>query len=163
MKTLALLSLVLLPVPQAQETSAPVLLPVNAKNFSSVIEKSKGRALVINLWASWCKPCVEEFPELQKLQRAYRSKKLDVIFISIDDDAKARQNVMAFLKNMKVSGRSYLKEPGDDEAFINAVNPKWSGSLPTTLIYDPSGRLVQMIGEQTSYFELEKLVLPILP
>ena len=164
MKTALLaLFLVVASIAQGQQATAPALISIDAKTLGAAIAESKGRVLVLNLWATWCKPCVEEFPELMKLQRSYGKKGLDVIFVSIDDDAKAKQKVTAFLRKMKVAGRSYIKQPGDDEAFINAVSSKWSGSLPATLIYDVNSRLTEMIGEQVNYFELEKIVLPLLP
>ena len=149
---------------QGEQSPAPVLLSVDAGSLNVVRAESKGRVLVLNLWATWCKPCVEEFPEFMKLQREFRNKGLDVIFVSIDeDDAKTKQKVTAFLKRMKVSGRSYIKKAGDDENFINAVNPKWSGALPVTLIYDQHGRFVEMESGSLNLFELEKIVKPLLP
>lgn len=150
---------------QAQEhkSPAPALLSLDAKGLDDLREKSKGRVLVLNLWATWCKPCVEEFPELLKLQREYGKKGLDVIFVSIDDDAKAKQKVTAFLKKMRVTRTAYIKEPGDDETFINSVNPNWSGAVPATLIYDSNGRFVEMGVEELDFFELEKIVTPLLP
>lgn len=138
------------------------MVSVDEKGLDAVRAKSLGNVLVLNLWATWCKPCLQEFPELLKLQREYRTKGLEVVFISIDDDLKAKQKVLAFLKKMKVMGTFYIKQTEDDELFINAVNPKWSGALPTTLIYDPSGRLVEMNVEQLNFFELEKIVKPLL-
>ncbi len=147
---------------QAQKSSEPVVVSIDEKGLDTVRAKSLGKILVLNLWATWCKPCIQEFPELLKLQREYRNRNLDVVFISIDDDLKAKQKVLAFLKKMKVSGTFYIKQTEDDELFINAVEPKWSGALPTTLVYDTKGRLVEMNVEQMNFFELEKIVKPLL-
>ena len=148
---------------QDQKSSAPVLYSIDEKGFDALRAESKGRVLVLNFWATWCKPCIEEFPELLKLQRTYRSQGLDVIFVSIDDDAKVKQKVVAFLTKMKVTGRTYIKHTDDDEQFINAVHPKWSGAVPATLVYDANGRFVEMNVEQLNFFELEKIVKPLLP
>ena len=138
------------------------MVSVDEKGLDAVRAKSLGKVLVLNLWATWCKPCIQEFPELLKLQREYRNRGLDVVFISIDDDLKAKQKVLAFLKKMKASGTFYIKQTEDDEMFINAINPKWRGGLPTTLVYDSSCRLVEMVVEQMNFFELEKIVQPLL-
>lgn len=148
---------------QAQKSSAPVLLSLDEKGFDAVRAKSKGKVVVLNLWATWCKPCVEEFPDLVNLQKTYADKGLDVIFISIDDDdAKTKQKVIAFLKKMNVTTASYIKKGGDDEKFINAVSPKWSGAVPTTLVYNRRGELVAMKSEELSVAELESVVKPLL-
>ncbi len=147
---------------QAQKSSEPVVVPVGEKGLDTLRARSLGNVLVVNLWATWCVPCIQEFPELLKLRREYGSRGLDVVFISIDDDLKAKQKVLAFLKKMKASGTFYIKQTEDDELFINAINPKWSGGLPTTLVYDSSGRLAEMVVEQMNFFELEKIVQPLL-
>lgn len=148
---------------QAQKPSAPVLLSLGEKTLDALRAKSKGRVLVMNLWATWCKPCIEEFPDFVKLQKTYADKGLDVIFISIDDDdAKTKHKVMAFLRKMNVSSTSYIKESGDDEKFINAVNRKWTGAVPSTLIYGKNGELVKMKVEESSLAELERIIKPLL-
>jgi thiol-disulfide isomerase/thioredoxin len=150
---------------QAQEenSSAPVLVSIDAGGLDSLRTASRGRVLVLNFWATWCRPCVEEFPELLKLRREFGRRGLDVVFVSIDDDdAGTKQKVLAFLTKRKASGRFYIKRKGDDEAFISAVSPKWSGALPATLIYDSAGRVVEMVVDQMTYFELEKIVKPLL-
>ncbi len=149
-------------ITQAQKPSEPVVVSVDEKGLDAVRAQSLGKVLVLNLWATWCKPCIQEFPELLKLQRTYGERGLDVVFISIDDDLKAKQKVLSFLKKMKVSGTFYIKQTDDDEKFINAVEPKWSGALPTTLIYDQRGRLVEMNVEEMNFFELEKIIKPLL-
>ncbi|MBX2990881.1 MAG: TlpA family protein disulfide reductase [Phycisphaeraceae bacterium] len=148
---------------QAQGTSlGPVLLPIDENGFNALREKSKGRVLVLNFWATWCKPCVEEFPEFLKLQKRHSEKGLDVVFISIDDDSRARQKVTSFLRRLNVTDASYIKETDDDEKFINAMNPRWSGGVPATFIYNRKGELVTMKVEELEKSELERLVLPLL-
>ncbi|MBI5472439.1 MAG: TlpA family protein disulfide reductase [Ignavibacteriae bacterium] len=147
---------------QGQTSAAPVLHPIDEKGLAELKAKSKGSVLVLNFWATWCKPCVEEFPELLKLRQTYAARGVQLVFVSIDDDARARQKVLAFLKKMKVSFPSYLKSSSDDERFINAVDPAWSGALPATFVFDKSGRLVETIVEETTFKELEKRVKPLL-
>ncbi len=156
----ALLLGILLNLAQAQEqtSTAPVLYSIDEKGLTEVKAKSKGNVLVLNFWATWCKPCVEEFPDLLKLQRTYAAKGLRVAFVSIDDDAKARQKVAAFLKKVKISFPSYLKKSSDDERFINSVDSSWSGAIPATFIYDRNGKLVERKTEESTFEELEKSV-----
>jgi thiol-disulfide isomerase/thioredoxin len=95
-------------------------------------------ATLVNIWASWCVPCREEFPELLRLERSYRRRGLRLALVSADFDAPAAR---AFLVKQGVSFRTYLKT-GDDMTFINALDPRWSGALPATFVYDGAGRLV---------------------
>ncbi|MDL1892763.1 TlpA family protein disulfide reductase [Sphingobacteriales bacterium CHB3] len=158
-----LICLVAVSAGQAQGTSpVPVLLPIDENGFDQLREKSKGRVLVMNFWATWCKPCVEELPEFLKLQNTHSEKGLDVVFVSIDDDARARQKVTSFLRRVNVTFPSYIKETDDDEKFINAMHPRWSGAVPATFIYNRKGELVTMKVEELNKSELESLVAPLL-
>jgi thiol-disulfide isomerase/thioredoxin len=142
---------------------SPVLLSIDEAGIDALRQQAQGRVLVLNLWATWCKPCVDEFPHLVKLQERYRSRGLDIVFISVDDDdARTAQRVRAFLKTMNVQSPSYLKKSGNDEAFINAVHPEWSGAVPATFVYTKRGELAAMKVEALSYEELETIILPLL-
>lgn len=142
---------------------SPVLLPIDESRIETLRRESQGRVLVVNLWATWCKPCVEEFPHLVKLQQTYASRGLDLVFVSVDDDdARTTQRVRAFLRKMNVTSPSYLKKSGNDEAFINAVHPRWSGAVPATFVYNKQGELVAMKVEELSYAELERIITPLL-
>lgn len=143
--------------------SSPVLLPVDEHGIAQLRAASEGKILVLNFWATWCKPCLEEFPHLVKLQKEYGAQGLDVVFVSVDDDdARTIRRVRNILAKMGVEAPSYLKQSRDDEAFINAVHPSWSGAVPTTFVYDRNGRLIAMRSEELSFVDLAQLVTPLL-
>mgnify|MGYP001770768615 FL=1 len=142
---------------------SPVLLPVDEHSFAQIRTAAKGKVLVLNFWATWCKPCLEEFPHLVKLQKHYEAQGLDVMFISVDDDdAKTTRRVRSVLATMGVEKPSYLKKSRNDEGFINAVHPSWSGAVPTTFVYDRNGKLIAMRSEEMGFDDLEKIVVPLL-
>ena len=90
---------------------------------------------MINVWSTWCLPCIEEFPYIVNLEKQYDTKDLDVVFLSTDWDENALE-VKQFLKEQNVVGQHYRKKEGDDENFINSISQSWSGVLPFTGIYD---------------------------
>lgn len=148
---------------QAQGVSpAPALLPFSEKTITDVRTQNQGKVLVVNFWATWCKPCLEEFPDLLKLRALYSRQGVEVVFVSIDDDARAKQKVTAFLRRMKVTFPTYIKTTTDDERFINSIHTGWSGALPATFIYDRSGALRSSKIEETSFSELEAIIKPLL-
>lgn len=148
---------------QAQGSSpAPALIPFSEKSISEVRSQNIGKVLVVNFWATWCKPCLEEFPDLLRIREQYARKGVEVVFVSIDDDARAKQKVTTFLRKMKVSFPTYIKETSDDERFINSIHPDWSGALPATFIYDRKGELRKAKIEETSFTELESIIKPLL-
>lgn len=121
---------------------------------------SDSRAVLVNVWATWCLPCRKEFPDLVRLGRDYAKQGLKVIFVSGDFDDQ-RSQVIEFLAAHGVQGDTYLKT-GKDEEFIDAFDPDWSGALPATFLYDGAGSLQHAILESASYERLEKLVVALL-
>jgi thiol-disulfide isomerase/thioredoxin len=93
---------------------------------------------VLNVWASWCAPCREEMPALLAVARARRADGVRLALVSADFDSAAAH---AFLARQGVDFPTWLKR-GDDQSFIAALSPRWSGALPATFVYDASGRQV---------------------
>ena len=120
--------------------SSVELLPSTAAELMDEVNKFKGKKVVlINIWALWCIPCVEEFPMIVDLDKEI--KDLEVIFVSADYEEQA-ESVKAFLKKNSVGPVSYIKKE-KDEPFITGIHPKWSGSLPFTVVYaKESGNIV---------------------
>jgi thiol-disulfide isomerase/thioredoxin len=122
---------------------------INVSDLEKIIKNNDGRALLINVWATWCAPCREEFPELVKLATNY-CKEVRVVGISVDEKGDLDSKVIPFLKNQNASFQNYLLKVVDPEDFINALNKKWGGAIPATFIYDKEGNQKEMIvGKQT--------------
>jgi thiol-disulfide isomerase/thioredoxin len=119
------------------------------------ISRHRGQVLVINVWATWCVPCVEEIPDLTTLSREYH---VQVVGISIDDPQDLTSRVIPFLKKHGVQYPIFVKAPGNDEAFINAMNKQWTGAVPVTFVYDSAGKQRTMLVGKQSYAALHKAV-----
>ncbi|MBM2844955.1 MAG: thiol-disulfide oxidoreductase [Bacteroidetes bacterium] len=143
-------------------TTQPAVLPVDEKEVQSLVTQSVGKVVLLNVWATWCVPCIEEFPHLLKLRSAYASRGLNVKFISIDHPQKSERAVQTFLKRMKVDFPTYIKSTKNDESFMNALHPEWSGAVPATFVYDRSGKLVHTRINAQAYEDFVALVEPLL-
>lgn len=129
--------------PPAAGTAAaqgPPLVLITAPEILDRAARPGARATLVNVWATWCGPCREEFPGLLRVARARAGEGLRLMLVSADFDDQ-QPAVRAFLGARAVSDTAFLKT-GDDMAFINSLSPKWSGALPATFIYDGGGRLV---------------------
>jgi len=118
----------------------PRVLRVGAEQVLSLTRGQGARATLVNVWATWCAPCREEFPSLVRAVAARRSRGLHLVLVSADFEDQLPA-VRKFLRAQGVNGTTYI-ETGDPMAFINAMNPAWSGALPATLVYDAEGRRV---------------------
>jgi thiol-disulfide isomerase/thioredoxin len=119
----------------------PELVSINDKQVAELKASLKGDVVVVNLWATWCGPCVKEFPHLVKLQKLYEKKGVKVVLISVDEPEDVPTAVRPFLKKQNVTFTTYIKS-GDDESFIDAVGSGWRGAIPTTFIFDRTGEQV---------------------
>jgi thiol-disulfide isomerase/thioredoxin len=133
-----------------------VLRTATVDEIERAIRDPGARAVLLNVWATWCGPCREEFPELVRLGREYRPRGLRLVFVSADFADQAGQ-ARAFLKEQGVNFDTFLKT-GDDMKFIDRLDPRWTGALPATFVYDGRGRLRHFHEGKTTYAELEPLV-----
>jgi thiol-disulfide isomerase/thioredoxin len=119
---------------------ASLLVDIEPGEISGILEKYKGEKVVLlNVWATWCAPCVEEFPYITRIQREYADD-VHVVFISADFE-EDRERAIRFLEDHNVNWESYFKL-GRDEDFIDALSPDWRGSLPFTQIISKNGEIV---------------------
>ena len=126
-------------------SAAPVTLErATAPGILQKVAEHKGReAVLVNFWATWCAPCVEEFPMIVDLGRSHRGEGLIVYFVSVDWLDQAEQ-VTAFLKRQGVSGLSFIKDEKDGP-FIDGIAREWIGAVPFTIVYGRrSGAVVDL-------------------
>lgn len=115
------------------------LQPVSSNDLLAHIDTSGAKATLVNVWATWCQPCREEFPDLIRIHDEMKEFGVDVVLVSADFPEQS-QAAKAFLAKYGVDFQTYLKDEKDME-FINSLNPEWSGALPATFIYDRQGNL----------------------
>ena len=143
-------------VKTANEKKTPLLEDVDGEALQQIINSYKGKkAVLVNVWATWCVPCVEEFPEIVKIQRKY-PKELRVIFVSADFP-EDRSRAKKFLKDHNVDWTTYFKT-AKDEAFINSLSKDWTGALPFSKIIDRKGNEVAHWENKASFDTFNKHV-----
>lgn len=123
------------------------LTPVDEAGYQKLIAGNKGKVLLVDFWATYCKPCRAETPQLLALEAKLRSRGFQMVTVSADEPEQ-EGSAVNFIKEMKVPGTAYIRRAKDDDKFGAAIDPKWSGALPALFLYDRNGRKVQsFIGE----------------
>lgn len=110
---------------------------------AKIAEFKEEKPVLVNFWATWCAPCIQEFPYILKLKEKYEGK-FKLILVSGDFE-ESRDEAEAFLKKQGIEFETYFKV-GKDNEFINTISNEWTGALPFTIVYNKEG-------EVSSYWE----------
>ncbi len=104
--------------------------------------KGSGKYRLVNVWATWCGPCVAEFQGLAESDKMYRNRDFEFVSIS-SDEASNQDKALAFLKKKYASNTNYILEGGINKYdMIEAIDPNWQGALPYTVLISPEGKKV---------------------
>jgi len=150
------------PLASAAPARAIFVRAADAPTIKAAIASHKGHVVVVNFWATWCGPCVAEFPALVKLHRKYAAKGVTVIAVSADSPRDRVSKVEPFLRSKHASFTNFIQHASDPEVFIDAFDKSWSGDLPRTLIYDKQGRLVKALSDEQTFATFSAAVKPYL-
>jgi len=114
---------------------------INDEGIRELLKNNSDKLRLINIWATWCGPCVTEFPEFIKMYRMYNARDFEFISISADNPEK-KEKVHEFLKKKQAANKNYIYTGDDKYKMIEAVDPKWQGALPYTVLVEPGGKIV---------------------
>jgi thiol-disulfide isomerase/thioredoxin len=127
---------------EIQWAKEPVKLDsIDAAGISDLVKNKTDKLRLINVWATWCGPCVAEFPDLVTINRMYRDRGLELVTISSDEMAN-KNKALNFLQKKQSSGLNYIYSGDSKYKMIEAIDPKWQGALPYTILVDPGGKVV---------------------
>lgn len=142
-----------------QWAELPVTLEdIDIQGIKDLISNStSGKLRLINIWATWCGPCVMEFPDLVIIDRMYRGRPFEFISISADKQAR-KTDVLNFLQKQQASNKNYIFNNDDVYKLIEAVDPQWQGGLPFTLLIEPGGKIVYKKQDTIDPAQMKKLI-----
>ena len=127
---------------KAQWAGEPVKLDtITADGIKDLVKNNSDKLRVIDVWATWCGPCVAEFPDFVDINRMYRRRDFEFISISADEPAK-RAKALKFLQQSEASNTNYIFNVDDKYKLIDAIDPKWQGALPYTMVIEPGGKII---------------------
>lgn len=121
------------------------------------INQKSDKVKVINFWATWCRPCMEELPHFEKIHRQYKDQNVEVLLVSLDQ-ASMTDKVKNSLKKNDITAKVVLLDEVDFNKWINQVDTTWSGSIPATLIIDKNNTSKQFYEKTFTPSQLEQLV-----
>jgi thiol-disulfide isomerase/thioredoxin len=132
--------------PQAKAPRDPEMIDI--QGFQRILEQNRGKALLVNFWATWCEPCRHEYPMLNELAKQYAPEGLQVVGVSMDDDGDLIL-MRRFLARYKPIFPNYRKTAGAEAEFRQSVLAGWTGTMPVSVFYAKDGRQAgHFIGEK---------------
>jgi thiol-disulfide isomerase/thioredoxin len=114
---------------------------VSARDLKQLRRSSPGKVQLVNFWATWCGPCVDEFPELVELSRRYESDGLQLVTVSANSPEE-RPQVVAFLQRFNPPSRNLLFGSTDLYTMLKAFDSGWVETIPYTALVDRRGKIV---------------------
>ena len=114
---------------------------IDEAGVKDLLKNNSDKLRLINVWATWCGPCVNELPSFVTINRMYRRRDFEFITISADNPEK-KDKVLKALKNLQAANTNYLFSTDDKYKLIEAVDPNWNGALPYTILVEPGGKIV---------------------
>ena len=131
---------------------------IDSTVFQKILDENHDNILVVNVWATWCVPCVKEMPDLNRLANEYKDKKVKIISISIDYADEIESKIIPFIQKHKINFPVYVNNFENDEKFINYLNLEWSGAIPATFIYDKKGNQKKFLSGKHSFTDFKEAV-----
>jgi thiol-disulfide isomerase/thioredoxin len=125
------------------------------------IKQAGDATLVINFWATWCKPCIEELPCFEQLRARYADQNVQVILVSLDFKSHIEKKLIPFLKIQKFQSEVVLLADQDVNTWIPKIYEDWDGAIPATLVVK-NGQKHFSLGQFQKYTDLESFVKPYL-
>jgi len=126
----------------AQWDKEPVKLDeIDDAGVAKLVKNDTKKLLVINVWATWCAPCVAELPEFVTMNRMYRRRDFQLVTLSLDDPEK-KDAALKALEDKKVAATNYVVRTKDRDKFAEALDKEWPGPVPYTLVVAPGGKVM---------------------
>ncbi|MFQ5920220.1 MAG: TlpA disulfide reductase family protein, partial [Thermoplasmata archaeon] len=129
------------PFSTAQAPTREDVRPVDAPEIKELVGEQRGHVVLLNFWATWCPPCLVEFPEIVDLEKSYRDRGLIVLSVSADIPAAIDSKLLPFLEKHGPGFPIYLMQTDDVDEFIGIIDPEWNGAIPATFFIDRHGNV----------------------
>lgn len=144
---------------QKKIDAEPVALGMaSADELKKLRANPTGKLLLVSFWATWCGPCVHEFPDLETTYRMYRVRDFDLVTVATNMPDE-KPGVLKMLEKQHASSRNLLFASADTYALQAAFDPKWQSAVPYTVLIAPNGKIVYERQGDIDFLELRRTIL----
>ena len=129
--------------------------------FRPLLYKDNDTTYVVNFWATWCAPCIEELPYFEQLGEKHKDKKLKILMVSLDFSTQIKSRLIPFIQKNNLKNEVIVLDDPNSNRWIPMVNADWSGAIPASLIYNKNKR--KFYPHEFTFEELNSAVDEFLP
>lgn len=151
---------------QPDAATTPTIALANRENISDLLQAARGKVLVINVWATYCIPCIEEMPELAKFYNERDPQRIEFLSLSADGAYTLEDAVKPFAIEKQLPFPVYVLDelpPDELVKLLGASESGWDGELPATFVFDATGKLKKHWLERVHLNDLTAAVTGALP
>ncbi len=134
------------------------LKTVDQSGIKKIMKNHTENLRLVNVWATWCKPCAKDFPEFLNNYRMFISREFEFVSISADQ-LDHKPNALNFLRMNHAAVQNYIYSGKDFHQLIAAIDPEWNGALPYTALIEPEGKVVYKKTGSVDFHELKRVIL----
>ena len=113
---------------------------------------------VVNFWATWCKPCIKEMPYFEAITAQYKDQPVRVVLVSMDAAEDLNTRVKPFVQKRSLKSDVMLLDEVDANSWIDKLEPKWSGAIPATLVFNNKRRQYEFVEKELTQEQLQNLI-----
>ncbi len=147
----------------AEIESKPVTItPASADDFKALRKNASGKLRLVNCWATWCAPCVQEMPEIQNMLRMYGHRPFEVVTVSINYPDE-KPGALAALQKLHATSNNLILGSTDIYALLAAFDPDWNAAVPYTMLIKPNGEIAYKNQGPINALELRRIIIANIP
>lgn len=119
----------------------PYPIVENFADLAPIFSREDDKIYVINFWATWCAPCVEELPYFERLAEETDPDKVEIVLVSLDFKKSVRTKLLKFIQDRPLNLPVIALTDTKTNVWIDQVDPEWGGAIPITIVYRQDQRM----------------------
>jgi len=158
-----LLMFLVLLLNSAKESRSQTVPVVKIGDVLARINQTSDTVLVLNFWATWCVPCIEELPDFIKLEKDISNQSVKFIYLSLDFKRELDGKLKSFLLKNDIKSDVLLLDEPDYNSWIDKISPQWQGAIPATIVIDRKNKVSTFHEGSLTYNELKTIIQKYIP
>ena len=140
------------------QAAAPATEPIDAEGLRRLLGTQRGKVVVLNLWATWCVPCLREIPDLVALEQELGPRGVVLLGLGMDEPSALAAQVEPFRRKHFPAFRTWLRSTPDMDTLVSVVDPAWNEILPTTYLIGRDGKVAKKIQGKRTLEQFRELI-----